>query len=550
MMGYINFCSLPYTFRRNGTFYLYFRLPDNRFFKSSLACTEIKRARFLTSRLMFFISLLKLGRIENSQLQTIVRKMRQLTQSDIDDYLLEVQTEIYEEARRTKFEAREESTSGGKPIPVDLAKGFSEFAGEHLEDTLYNGAEPFSNDHITDYFSAQFDVTGMTNQLMEASVQYDYFLKQWQDARTAFFSKNLKDYDAIVKSLEPITPSVPIHITAPMADDSNSENQLTLAEAWNDFVAFTSQKKKWTLKTQKDNEANFEFIKFALGAETRVVSITKRNITDMLDMAESLPQRNKGKYRNMSFQECLDTDIPEEDLISSRSVNGYLKVCQSFFSGYLTREVDVLKSPPTTNVRYPAKSQSYGSYSRKEMAKLVTHFLSLSGWEKWVFLLLSYTGARRGEIAKLNAEDIKFDDDSQRYFIYIKESKTEAGIRSIPLHRKLVDWGFLGFVESRKTKSEINDLFPEIGYVNRISKTFIQIRDRLKIPPVSFEAKRRVVHSLRHTFITNAQSKVGNVNLIQQVVGHEHSKIGQTQVYTTTFELSALLSVVDSIEWI
>lgn len=179
MMGYINFCSLPYTFRRNGTFYLYFRLPDNRFFKSSLACTEIKRARFLTSRLMFFILLLKLGRIENSQLQMIVRKMRQLTQSDIDDYLLEVQTEIYEEARRTKFEAREASISGDKPIPVDLAKGFSEFAGEHLDDTLYNGAKPFSNDHITDYFSAQFDVTGMENQLTEASVQYDYFLKQW-----------------------------------------------------------------------------------------------------------------------------------------------------------------------------------------------------------------------------------------------------------------------------------------------------------------------------------------------------------------------------------
>lgn len=213
MMGYINFCSLPYTFRRNGIFYLYFRLPDNRFFKSSLACTEIKRARFLTSRLMFFISLLKLGRIENSQLQMIVRKMRQLTQSDIDGYLLEVQTEIHEEARRTKFEAREASISGDKPIPVDLAKGFSEFAGEHLEDTLYNGAKSFSNDHITDYFSAQFDVTGMTNQLMEASVQYDYFLKQWQDARTAFFSRNLKDYDDIVQSLKPPTLNVPIYIT-------------------------------------------------------------------------------------------------------------------------------------------------------------------------------------------------------------------------------------------------------------------------------------------------------------------------------------------------
>ncbi|OWF75452.1 hypothetical protein B4903_20160 [Yersinia frederiksenii] len=287
-----------------------------------------------------------------------------------------------------------------------------------------------------------------------------------------------------------------------------------------------------------------------LAKKTQVTSITKKNIKDMLDIAESLPQRNKRKYKNMSFQECLDTDIPEEDLISSRSVNGYLKVCQSFFSGYLTREVDVLTSPPTMNVRYPAKSQSYGSYSRKEMAKLVTHFMSLSGWEKWVFLLLSYTGARRGEIAKLNAEDIKFDDDSQRYFIYIKESKTEAGIRCIPLHKKLVDLGFIDFVKRKKTKSKANDLFPEIGYVNRISKVFIQIRDQLEIPSVSLKGNRRVVHSLRHTFITNAQSKVGNVNLTQQVVGHEHSKIGQTQVYTTTFELSALLYVVDCINWI
>ncbi|EPO8479348.1 hypothetical protein ACUH6V_003899, partial [Yersinia enterocolitica] len=239
MMGYTNFCTLPYTFRRNGIFYLYFRLSNSRFFKSSLACTEMKRARFLTSRLMFFISLLKLGRIENSQLQTIVRKMRQLTQSDIDDYLLEVQTEIYEEARNTKFEAREASTSGGEPIPIDLAKGFSEFAGGHLEGTFYNGAKPFINDHITDYFSAQFDVTGMENQLMEASVQYDYFLTQWQDARTAFFSKNLKDYDAIVKSLTPPLASVPVSVVTPALDDSKIENPLTLVEAWRDFVAFT-----------------------------------------------------------------------------------------------------------------------------------------------------------------------------------------------------------------------------------------------------------------------------------------------------------------------
>ncbi|EOA2961376.1 tyrosine-type recombinase/integrase [Yersinia enterocolitica] len=542
-MGYINFCSLPYTFRRNGTFYLYFRLPDNRFFKSSLACTEIKRARFLTSRLMFFISLLKLGRIENSQLQMIVRKMRQLTQSDIDDYLLEVQTEIHEEARRTKFEAREASTSGGKPIPVDLAKGFSEFAGEHLEDTLYNGAKSFSNDHITDYFSAQFDVTGMTNQLMEASVQYDYFLKQWQDARTAFFSKNLKDYDAIVKSLEPITPSVPIHITAPTADDSNSENQLTLAEAWNDFLKYKSS---WTDKIRKNNEKYFEVMAIVLGKDTAVTKISKQDIKRLLEVAEALPQQNKKPYNRMTSLQIIDLDnIPPCDLVSGKTVKDYLKLCQSFFSTFLKKEKDILSLSPTENIKYEYSSKRYGVYTINEMTKLVNQFLLEKGWRKWVFLLLAYTGARRNEITSLTVNNVRFDKDTKRYYLMIEESKTDAGIRQIPLHTRLIDWGFIDFVNSKGNGS----LFPEITYNNQVTNVFHTIRDSLGINYLDDYKERRVVHSFRHTFFTNAVIK-HNVTLVQQVVGHEHSDTGVSQVYTHRVALHRLLCVVDSIDWV
>ncbi|EPB4224284.1 tyrosine-type recombinase/integrase [Yersinia enterocolitica] len=542
-MGYINFCSLPYTFRRNGTFYLYFRLPDNRFFKSSLACTEIKRARFLTSRLMFFISLLKLGRIENSQLQTIVRKMRQLTQSDIDDYLLEVQTEIYEEARRTKFEAREASTSGGKPIPVDLAKGFSEFAGEHLDDTFYNGAKPFSNDHITDYFSAQFDVTGMENQLTEASVQYDYFLKQWQDARTAFFSKNLKDYDAIVKSLEPITPSVPIHITAPTADDSNSENQLTLAEAWNDFLKYKSS---WTDKIRKNNEKYFEVMAIVLGKDTAVTKISKQDIKRLLEVAEALPQQNKKPYNRMTSLQIIDLDnIPPCDLVSGKTVKDYLKLCQSFFSTFLKKEKDILSLSPTENIKYEYSSKRYGVYTINEMTKLVNQFLLEKGWRKWVFLLLAYTGARRNEITSLTVNNVRFDKDTKRYYLMIEESKTDAGIRQIPLHTRLIDWGFIDFVNSKGNGS----LFPEITYNNQVTNVFHTIRDSLGINYLDDYKERRVVHSFRHTFFTNAVVK-HNVTLVQQVVGHEHSDTGVSQVYTHRVALHRLLCVVDSIDWV
>lgn len=58
------------------------------------------------------------------------------------------------------------------------------------------------------------------------------------------------------------------------------------------------------------------------------------------------------------------------------------------------------------------------------------------------FLLLAYTGARRSEIAKLRVSDVRLDDDSQRYYIMIGDSKTEAGIRQVPISQRLINMGF------------------------------------------------------------------------------------------------------------
>jgi len=41
------------------------------------------------------------------------------------------------------------------------------------------------------------------------------------------------------------------------------------------------------------------------------------------------------------------------------------------------------------------------------------------GWEKWISLLLAYTGASRDEIAKLEKSQIKNDEDSQQHYLLI-----------------------------------------------------------------------------------------------------------------------------------
>ena len=51
-------------------------------------------------------------------------------------------------------------------------------------------------------------------------------------------------------------------------------------------------------------------------------------------------------------------------------------------------------------------------------------------------LILIYTGCRIGELLELKKEDIHLDE---RWF-YVKEAKTQAGIREVPIAEKIVGY--------------------------------------------------------------------------------------------------------------
>ncbi|EFL6475465.1 DUF3258 domain-containing protein, partial [Escherichia coli] len=194
-------------------------------------------------------------------------------------------------------------------------------------------------------------------------------------------------------------------IPAPAAVVEEPAPAMTLQKAWDGFLVFKSD---WNPKIRKGNEKYFTVIREVLGADTPVDKITRRDIKHLLEVVEGLPRQNMKPYNKMTVRECLDLDeVPEEDLVSPKTVKDYLKLCQGLFSTYLTSEMDVLATSPTLNVPYEAKSKSYGDYSATEMRKLVAHFKSLSGWKKWIPLLLAYTGARRAEIAKLKRSDVR-----------------------------------------------------------------------------------------------------------------------------------------------
>lgn len=326
---------------------------------------------------------------------------------------------------------------------------------------------------------------------------------------------------------------------------------LTLAGAWNMYR--NEKGRNWTKAIAQANERFMEVLFVVLGSSMDVKAITKQDIKQVMEVVENLPKRVVQPYRSMTIQQLIECDdIPSDDLVGAEAIHKHLKIYKSLFKTFLTDNKDILDKSPTDGIIAAPSKTRFGAYSAAEMRKFVGWALKQpDGWQKWITLLLAYTGARRGEIAKLEKSQIKYDEDSQRHYILIAEGgqgKTENATRQVAIHPKLIEWGFLDFV-NRQWKEKI---FSPVAGKNmpKIGKVLADIRDQLGIAYLDDYGQRRLVHSFRHTMISTCLAGwVGNLSHLQQVVGHEKSGSGITRRYLHTFPLSSVCYVIDGLCW-
>jgi len=332
-------------------------------------------------------------------------------------------------------------------------------------------------------------------------------------------------------SLTPIVASEPIDTI------EAKEEQIVvpiLSEAWTGFVNW----KSWTDKQGKANQRMFDNLLFFIG-DISVNQVNKAQIRTALVSISALPQRNKKNYRQLPLEQLACLDIPEDDVVSGKYVKEHLKLCQSLFSRYLKSEVDVLSVSPTEGLIYDYQDNRYASLNDDQVRTALAKSQSKPDWFKWFMLLSVYSGARRSELVGLRKSDFKYCTDSKRYYFHIRNGKTKAAIRAVPLHHQLIDSGLLSWIDSRNSEQIFN------VNANRVTDLFNSLLDER----VNILGERIVLHSVRHTFITKVRAAgISNV-LVQQVVGHEKSGAGQTDRYTHTFHLKDVLPVVDSIQY-
>lgn len=147
-------------------------------------------------------------------------------------------------------------------------------------------------------------------------------------------------------------------------------------------------------------------------------------------------------------------------------------------------------------------------------------------------LILIYSGIRIGEFWNLKAEDVHLDE---RWF-YVRESKTDAGIREVPIAEKIVP-----FFEHWLDKGG------EYVFCNRQGKKFLDrnFRDSYWNPSMELLNFEHRPHDTRHTCISMLTAAGVDERIIKQIVGHKGK--GVTETVYTHLELTVKLEAINKI---
>ena len=149
-----------------------------------------------------------------------------------------------------------------------------------------------------------------------------------------------------------------------------------------------------------------------------------------------------------------------------------------------------------------------------------------------VILILIYTGLRIGELLDLEKKDVHLKD---RWF-YVKESKTESGIREVPIAEKIVP--FFEYWLKRDCDHMIctpsNEPFEYRNYYDSYWQPLMEVMGLRHRP-----------HDTRHTCISLLTEAGVDERIIKKIVGHKGQ--GVTETVYTHLELPIKLDAINKI---
>lgn len=150
-----------------------------------------------------------------------------------------------------------------------------------------------------------------------------------------------------------------------------------------------------------------------------------------------------------------------------------------------------------------------------------------------IVLILIYTGLRIGELCDLKVEDINL---LENYF-YVRASKTDAGVRVVPIAKKIHPYITRLAVHSKSGYLIENGRGKKLNYK--------VMRDNYWDPVMKSIGAEHRPHDTRHTCVSMLTSAGVDDRLIKQIIGHKGN--GVTEDVYTHFNLKQKLDAINRI---
>ena len=169
----------------------------------------------------------------------------------------------------------------------------------------------------------------------------------------------------------------------------------------------------------------------------------------------------------------------------------------------------------------------------------------------WVPLISLFSGARMGEIIQLRVADVKEEDGIAYLSVNAEEEdqhlKNLNSWRSIPIHPKLIEMGFLKLVEQRKAE-KTERLFPDLkkGKDGYYSSPFSKHFNRF-LRSVGAKRDKTSFHSFRHNFEDACRDNGVSKELMDALQGHGES--GMSGRYGKGYSLQRLDEAMRKVEY-
>jgi integrase len=325
----------------------------------------------------------------------------------------------------------------------------------------------------------------------------------------------------------------------------------------NKYVDEKLRTKSWTEKTYESYQSIFAMLP-QLIADKGIRSVNSKDAQYVKTTLQRLPSSmgKRADYRGKTLKQILNMQIPTEHLMALKTINTRLSCYSELFkwasrNSYVETNVFfglVLKDNRVArDLRLPFTPADLNDiFSASAISD------PRKPWHYWLPVLALYTGARLNELCQLEVTDIQLTDGVWLLDItdrgHNQNLKSASSRRKIPLHKDLIELGFIRHVQQVKqagSNTVFNLSMRNSRYSHAPSKWFNIVKSRALQNP-----DRKAFHSFRHTFIDYAFNKLkmqGNP-LLKAIVGHSDSEI-TSGVYGSSFELQDLNDVIQKIDF-